>query len=172
MVTSKETGAAIIALHQNGLTSKEIATKNIAPERAIYLIIKNFKERGSAAVKKSSGRPRVSRRHDLAQWRWKKTEGWPRADRKTIQVEFWAKNRVPGGGRPTESIEVTMEEGASKMTEGSWSRRRSQGADDSRGATYGGGAGGGGARGRDGELMSQGDTEDLEGQGGADGASN
>ena len=60
MVTSKETRVAIIALHQNGLTCKEIATKNIAPERTIYWIIKNFKERGSTAVKKSSGRPRVS----------------------------------------------------------------------------------------------------------------
>ena len=63
MVTSKETRAAIIALHQNGLTCKEIATKNIAPERTIYRIIKNFKERGSTAVKKSSGRPRVSSKH-------------------------------------------------------------------------------------------------------------
>ena len=63
MVTSKETRAAIITLHQNGLTCKEIATKNIAPERTIYRIIKNFKERGSTAVKKSSGSPRVSRKH-------------------------------------------------------------------------------------------------------------
>ncbi|KTG03273.1 hypothetical protein cypCar_00046661 [Cyprinus carpio] len=56
----KKASAAIIALHQNGLTCKEIATKNIAPERTIYQIIKNFKERGSTAVKKSSGCPRVS----------------------------------------------------------------------------------------------------------------
>ena len=34
--------------------------KNIAPERTIYQIIKNFKERGSTAVKKYSGCPRVS----------------------------------------------------------------------------------------------------------------
>uniref|UniRef100_A0A8C1CKD1 Uncharacterized protein n=1 Tax=Cyprinus carpio TaxID=7962 RepID=A0A8C1CKD1_CYPCA len=60
MVTSKETRAAIIALHQKGLTCKEIATKNIAPESTIYRIIKIFKESGSIAVKKSSGRPRVS----------------------------------------------------------------------------------------------------------------
>jgi len=46
MVTSKETRAAIIALPQNGLTCKEIAIKNIAPERTIYLIIKNFKAQG------------------------------------------------------------------------------------------------------------------------------
>ncbi|KTG33525.1 hypothetical protein cypCar_00012729 [Cyprinus carpio] len=45
MVTSKETRAAIIALHQNGLTIKEIATKNIAPERTIYRIIEIFNER-------------------------------------------------------------------------------------------------------------------------------
>ncbi|KTF73596.1 hypothetical protein cypCar_00041933, partial [Cyprinus carpio] len=55
-----ETRAAIITLHQNGLTCKEIPTKNIAPERTIYRIIKNFKEMGSTAVKKSSGHPRVS----------------------------------------------------------------------------------------------------------------
>ena len=55
VVTSKETRAAIIALHQNGLTCKGIATKNIAPERTIYRIIKNFKERGLTAVKKPSG---------------------------------------------------------------------------------------------------------------------
>ncbi|KTF97169.1 hypothetical protein cypCar_00032972 [Cyprinus carpio] len=59
MVTSKEMHAAIIALHQNGLACKEIATKNIAPEGTIYRIIENFKESGSTAVKKSSGRPRV-----------------------------------------------------------------------------------------------------------------
>ncbi|KTF87869.1 hypothetical protein cypCar_00043140 [Cyprinus carpio] len=64
-VTSKETRAAIIALHQNGLKCKKIATKNTAPERTIYRIIKNFKERGSTAVKKSSGYPRVySKRQD------------------------------------------------------------------------------------------------------------
>ncbi|KTG43649.1 hypothetical protein cypCar_00045926, partial [Cyprinus carpio] len=60
MVSSKETCAAIIALHQNGHTCKKFVTKNIAPERTIYRIIKNFKERGSTAVKKSSGHPRVS----------------------------------------------------------------------------------------------------------------
>ncbi|KTG01615.1 hypothetical protein cypCar_00040865 [Cyprinus carpio] len=63
MVTSKETRAAIIALHQNGLTCKEIATKIIAPERTIYRIIKHFKERGLTVVKKSSERPRVSSKH-------------------------------------------------------------------------------------------------------------
>ncbi|KTF81676.1 hypothetical protein cypCar_00017833 [Cyprinus carpio] len=39
-----------------------MASKNIAPERTIYQIIKNFKEKGSTAVK-SSGRPRVSSKH-------------------------------------------------------------------------------------------------------------
>ncbi|KTG42363.1 hypothetical protein cypCar_00008417 [Cyprinus carpio] len=43
-------------------------------------------------------------------------EGWPRAGRKNIQVEVWAKDGVPEGGRPTESREETMEEGARKMT--------------------------------------------------------
>lgn len=33
IVTSKERRAAIIALHKNGLTCKEISAKNIAPER-------------------------------------------------------------------------------------------------------------------------------------------
>ena len=61
MVASKETPAAIIALHQNGLTCKGIAAKNIAPERTIYRIVKHFKERGSTAVKNASRRPRVSR---------------------------------------------------------------------------------------------------------------
>ncbi|ROL52215.1 hypothetical protein DPX16_8619 [Anabarilius grahami] len=60
MVTFKERCAAIIALHQNGLTFKEIAAMNIAPERTIYRISKNFKERGSTAVKKASRHPRVS----------------------------------------------------------------------------------------------------------------
>ncbi|ROL44860.1 Beta-1,4-galactosyltransferase 5 [Anabarilius grahami] len=45
MVPAKERRAAIIALHQNVLTFKEIAAKNIAPERNVYRIIKNFKER-------------------------------------------------------------------------------------------------------------------------------
>ncbi|KTG01922.1 hypothetical protein cypCar_00025099 [Cyprinus carpio] len=60
MVASKESHAAMIVLYQNGLTCKEIATKNTAPERTIYQIIKNLKERGLTAVKKSSGLPRVS----------------------------------------------------------------------------------------------------------------
>lgn len=60
MGTSKETRATIIALYQNGLTCKEIAAKNIAPERTIYCIIKNIKETGSSAAKKASGHPRVS----------------------------------------------------------------------------------------------------------------
>ncbi|RXN38373.1 testis-expressed sequence 2 -like protein [Labeo rohita] len=55
MVTCKETRAAIIALHKNGFTGKDIA-----PKSTIYRIIKNFKERGSILVKKASGRPRKS----------------------------------------------------------------------------------------------------------------
>ncbi|ROL50449.1 hypothetical protein DPX16_21016 [Anabarilius grahami] len=42
MVTFEERHAAIIALHQNGLTCKDIAAKNIAPERTTYRIIKTF----------------------------------------------------------------------------------------------------------------------------------
>ncbi|ROJ64723.1 Ankyrin repeat domain-containing protein 27 [Anabarilius grahami] len=63
MVTSKERRAAIISLHQNGLTCKEIAAKSIVPERTIFRIIKNFMERGSTVVKKASGHPQVSSKH-------------------------------------------------------------------------------------------------------------
>ncbi|RXN05549.1 testis-expressed sequence 2 -like protein [Labeo rohita] len=60
MVTCKETRAAIIALHKNGFTGKDIVATKIAPKSTIYRIIKNFKERGSIPVKKASGRPRKS----------------------------------------------------------------------------------------------------------------
>lgn len=60
IVTSKERCAVIIALHQNALTCKESVVKNIRPERTIYRVIKNLKERGSTAVKRASVRPRVS----------------------------------------------------------------------------------------------------------------
>ena len=46
MVTCKETRAAIIALHKNGFTGKDIVATKIAPQSTIG-IIKNFKERGS-----------------------------------------------------------------------------------------------------------------------------
>ncbi|CAJ0968622.1 unnamed protein product, partial [Ranitomeya imitator] len=65
MVISKETRAAIIALHKNGLTGKSIAATKIAPQSTIYRIIKNFKERASIVVKKTPGRPRkTSKRQD------------------------------------------------------------------------------------------------------------
>ncbi|CAJ0935983.1 unnamed protein product [Ranitomeya imitator] len=65
MVISKETRAAIIALHKNGLTGKSIAATKIAPQSTIYCIIKNFKERASIVVKKAPGRPRkTSKRPD------------------------------------------------------------------------------------------------------------
>ncbi|ROI62512.1 Interferon-induced GTP-binding protein MxA [Anabarilius grahami] len=60
MVTCKETRAAIIALHKNGFTGKDIVATKIAPKSTIYRFIKNFKERGSILVKKASGRPRKS----------------------------------------------------------------------------------------------------------------
>ena len=60
IVTCKETRAAIIALHKNVVTGKDIVATKIAPQSTIYRIIKNFKERGSILVKKSSGRPRKS----------------------------------------------------------------------------------------------------------------
>ncbi|RXN11474.1 hypothetical protein ROHU_030002 [Labeo rohita] len=63
MVTCKEMRAAIIALHKNGFTGKDIVATKIAPKSTIYRIIKNFKERGSILVKKASGRPRKSSKH-------------------------------------------------------------------------------------------------------------
>ena len=60
MVTCKETRAAIIALHKNGFTGKDIVATKIAPKSTIYRIIKNFKKRGSILVNKASGRPRKS----------------------------------------------------------------------------------------------------------------
>ncbi|CAJ1053421.1 hypothetical protein NFI96_000349 [Xyrichtys novacula] len=60
MVTCKETCAVIIALHKKGLTGKFIAATKIAPQSAIYRIIKSFKERGSSVAKKAPGRPRKS----------------------------------------------------------------------------------------------------------------
>ena len=44
------------------VTSKEIAARNIAPERTIYQIIKERAVK-STAVKKASGHPRVSSKH-------------------------------------------------------------------------------------------------------------
>lgn len=63
MVTCKETCAAIIVLHKNGFTGKDIVATKIAPQSTIYRIIKNFKERGSILVKKASGHPRKSSKH-------------------------------------------------------------------------------------------------------------
>ncbi|ROL50134.1 Transposable element Tcb2 transposase [Anabarilius grahami] len=60
MVTCKETRAAIIALHKNGFTGKDIVATKIAPKSTIHRFIKNFKERGSILVKKASGHPRKS----------------------------------------------------------------------------------------------------------------
>ncbi|ROL53202.1 Transposable element Tcb2 transposase [Anabarilius grahami] len=60
MVTCKETCAAIIGLHKNGFTDKDIVATKIAPKSTMYRFIKNFKERGSILVKKASGRPRKS----------------------------------------------------------------------------------------------------------------
>ena len=60
MVTSKETRAAIIALHQSSLTSTKIAFETHVAERTVYRIVKGFRETGSTEVKKASGRPRLS----------------------------------------------------------------------------------------------------------------
>ncbi|MGL4907314.1 MAG: hypothetical protein ACRC38_11435 [Plesiomonas sp.] len=57
MATCKETRAAIIVLHKNGFTGKDIVATKIAPKSTIYRIISNLKERGSILAKKASGRP-------------------------------------------------------------------------------------------------------------------
>ena len=63
MVTCMETCTVIIALHKKGFTGKDIAASKISPKSTIYRIIKNFKESGSIVVKKASGRPRKSSKH-------------------------------------------------------------------------------------------------------------
>ena len=50
IITCKETGSVIIALHKKGFTGKDIAASKIAPKSTIYRIIKNFKESGSIVV--------------------------------------------------------------------------------------------------------------------------
>ena len=59
----KETRAIIIALHKKGFTGKDTAASKIAPKSTIYWIIRNFKESGSIVVKKASGPPRKSSKH-------------------------------------------------------------------------------------------------------------
>ncbi|ROL53470.1 hypothetical protein DPX16_20009 [Anabarilius grahami] len=71
MVTCKETRAAIIALHKNGFTGKDIVATKIAPKSTIYRFIKNFKERGSCkegfrASKKVQQAPGSSPKEDSA----------------------------------------------------------------------------------------------------------
>lgn len=63
LLTCKETRAAIIALHKNGFTGKNIVATKIASKSTIYRIIKNFKERGSILDMNASGRPRKSSKH-------------------------------------------------------------------------------------------------------------
>ena len=63
MVTCKKTGAVIIALHKKGFTGKDIAASKIAPKSTIDRIIKNIKESGSIVVKRASGCPRKSSKH-------------------------------------------------------------------------------------------------------------
>lgn len=60
-------------------------------------------------------------RRRTKEWKWDGNRGLQRDGRKTIQVDVWAKDG--GGGRPTESRELTMEEGARKTTGRSWNRR-------------------------------------------------
>ena len=60
MVTTPEKRKTIICLHENGLTTKEIASRGLGTIRTIQRIIKIYKETGSCSPQKSSGRPRVS----------------------------------------------------------------------------------------------------------------
>ena len=50
-------------MHKKGFTGKDIAASKIAPKSTIYRIIKNFKESSSIVVKKASGCPRKSSKH-------------------------------------------------------------------------------------------------------------
>uniref|UniRef100_A0A9J8C147 Transposase Tc1-like domain-containing protein n=1 Tax=Cyprinus carpio carpio TaxID=630221 RepID=A0A9J8C147_CYPCA len=86
MVTSKETRAAIINLHENGLTCKEIATKILHLKEPFTRSSRTSKREFSTAVKKSSGRPRVSSK---------------RQDRLLLRSQLW--NRV------TTSAELAQE---------------------------------------------------------------
>ncbi|KAK1795586.1 hypothetical protein P4O66_001085 [Electrophorus voltai] len=61
MVTSKQTCAVVIALHQNGFTGKEIAACKTAP-KSNHLSNHQELQGGSIAVKKASGHPRKSRK--------------------------------------------------------------------------------------------------------------
>jgi len=58
VVTSTDLCAAIIVLHKSGHRCKEISAKGRAPERTVYNIFKNLKERDSTVVKRASGRPK------------------------------------------------------------------------------------------------------------------
>lgn len=60
MVTSSENRKAIISLHQNGVSSKDIAKQGLANVRTVQRIIKSWKETGSSSAKKGGGRPKVS----------------------------------------------------------------------------------------------------------------
>ncbi|KAL0152796.1 hypothetical protein M9458_052519 [Cirrhinus mrigala] len=88
---------------------------------------------------------------------------------KVDQTEGGAKENIEGTRSRRNQVSATM------AAHGRADRGRSHGggrADDSRGPTNSGGASGGEARGGDGEPMIQGDTEDPEGQGGAQGSGN
>ncbi|XP_058627969.1 PE-PGRS family protein PE_PGRS16-like [Onychostoma macrolepis] len=109
-------------------------------------------------------------------------KGWQEG-RQTVQVEVWAEDGHPGGGRQTESRVEMMEGGGREEIGGTWSRRSQAGPRPQPRrrptveATEGGamveeglptpgglptavGTGGGEARGGDGEPVSQGDKED------------
>ena len=63
MVTSLENRKAIICLHQNGLSPKEIAQQGLAYIRT-QRIIKTWKENGSSFPKKVGGKPKVSNKQE------------------------------------------------------------------------------------------------------------
>lgn len=62
MATCKETCTVAIALHKKGFTVKDFAHCKSAPKSTIYENKKDFKERGSVALKKASESPRKSSR--------------------------------------------------------------------------------------------------------------
>ena len=97
MVTCKETRAAIIALHKNGFTGKDIVATKIAPQSTIYRIIKNFKERGSILVKKASGRPRKSSKHQDRLL--KRIQLWDRSATSAELAQEWQQAGVSASAR-------------------------------------------------------------------------
>ena len=55
MILPKEKWQLIIFLHQNGDSTQDIVSKDIAPQKTVYRLIKIYKETGSLKAKKAPG---------------------------------------------------------------------------------------------------------------------